>query len=231
MNLDKNLPNKKKLFVYLGVLVLVCGAAAYVYSSNVEKKAAKNERLQQLIAQSKGSTSSTPDFSIGPTGGIVESAPVAPVPSTTELPELSSEIRELLDYGARRAKAEAKLAARKAEEDEKKLGKTGVDGSSGENQLSPGEGFLLKDEQPLGMGISFNTPKPSRTYSSLEQLTLRYAAKVDGKLTAYVSVGESGRMIPAQVGKVIEGMKITSITDSQLCASQGKSTRCITMSY
>lgn len=228
MNLDKNLPSKKKLFVYIGALVLVCGAAAYIYSSNAEKKAAKNERLQQLIAQSKGSTSSAPDFSLGPAGGIVDSAPV---PTTTELPELSSEIRELLDYGARRAKAEAKLAARKAEEDEKKLGKTGVGGSSGENQLSPGEGFLLKDEQPLGMGISFNTPKPSRTYSSLEQLTLRYAAKVDGKLTAYVSVGESGRMMPAQVGKVIEGMKITSITDSQLCASQGKSTRCITMSY
>lgn len=226
MNLDKNLPSKKKLFVYLGVLVLVCGAAAYIYSSNAEKKAAKNERLQQLIAQSQGSTSSAPDFSLGPAGSIVDSAPV---PTTTELPELSSEIRELLDYGARRAKAEAKLAARKAEEDEKKLGKTGV--STGENPTSPGEGFLLKDEQPLGMGISFNTPKPTRAYSSLEQLTLRYAARVDGKLTAYVSVGESGRMIPAQVGKVIEGMKITSITDSQLCASQGKSTRCITMSY
>lgn len=226
MNLDKNLPSKKKLFVYLGVLVLVCGAAAYIYSSNAEKKAVKNERLQQLIAQSKGSTSSAPDFSLGPAAGIVDSAPV---PTTTELPELSSEIKELLGYGARRAKAEAKLAARKAEEDEKKLGKTG--GGTGENPVSPGEGFLLKDEQPLGMGISFNTPKPSRTYSSLEQLTLRYAARVDGKLTAYVSVGESGRMIPAQVGKVIEGMKITSITDSQLCASQGKSTRCITMSY
>ncbi|WP_324047783.1 hypothetical protein [Aeromonas caviae] len=226
MNLNKNLPSKNKLFVYLGVLVLVCGSAAYVYSSNAEKKAVKNERLQQLIAQSKGSTSSAPDFSLGPAAGIVDSAPV---PTTTELPELSSEIKELLGYGARRAKAEAKLAARKAEEDEKKLGKTG--GGTGENPVSPGEGFLLKDEQPLGMGISFNTPKPSRTYSSLEQLTLRYAARVDGKLTAYVSVGESGRMIPAQVGKVIEGMKITSITDSQLCASQGKSTRCITMSY
>ncbi|WP_000914002.1 hypothetical protein, partial [Acinetobacter baumannii] len=80
----------------------------------LKKKAAKNERLQQLIAQSKGSTSSAPDFSLGPAGGIVDSAPV---PTTTELPELSSEIRELLDYGARRAKAEAKLAARKAEED------------------------------------------------------------------------------------------------------------------
>lgn len=226
MSLDKNLPSKNKLFVYFGALVLVCGVSAYIYSSNAEKKAAKNERLQQLIAQSKGSANGAPDVSLGPAGGIVDSAPV---PTTTDLPELSSEIRELLDYGARRAKAEAKLAARKAEEDEKKLGKTG--GSSGENSTSPGEGFLLKDEQPLGMGISFNTPKPSKTYSSLEQLTLRYAARVDGKLTAYVSVGESGRMIPAQVGKVIEGMKITSITDSQLCASQGKSTRCITMSY
>lgn len=226
MSLDKNPPSKNKLFVYFGALVLVCGVSAYIYSSNAEKKAAKNERLQQLIAQSKGSANGAPDVSLGPAGGIVDSAPV---PTTTDLPELSSEIRELLDYGARRAKAEAKLAARKAEEDEKRLGKTG--GSSGENSTSPGEGFLLKDEQPLGMGISFNTPKPSKTYSSLEQLTLRYAARVDGKLTAYVSVGESGRMIPAQVGKVIEGMKITSITDSQLCASQGKSTRCITMSY
>ena len=223
MSLDKNLPSKNKLFVYFGALLLVCGVSAYIYSSNAEKKAAKNERLQQLIAQSKNGA---PDLSLGPAGGIVVSAPV---PTTTDLPELSSEIRELLDYGARRAKAEAKLAARKAEEDEKKLGKTGV--SSGETSTSPGEGFLLKDEQPLGMGISFNTPKPTKTYSSLEQLTLRYAARVDGKLTAYVSVGESGRMIPAQVGKVIEGMKITSITDSQLCASQGKSTRCITMSY
>ncbi len=54
MNLDKNLPSKKKLFVYIGALVLVCGAAAYIYSSNAEKKSGKERTASTINSAVKG---------------------------------------------------------------------------------------------------------------------------------------------------------------------------------
>lgn len=85
---------------------------------------------------------------------------------------------------------------------------------------------------PVGTGIAFNEPKEmDQPGSKLDRLILRYAARVDGRLTAYVSIGESGRMIPALVGKTIDGIKIISLNDRQLCARYGKSSRCINMVY
>lgn len=239
MNDEKKKPETKKILTLVGILVVSSLGAAYLYHANEQKKADRAARLQGLMASQPSGPGSSE--SLKTTLGQGATAPQPP--AVVEVPAVSDSIKTLLDLGARRAKAEATSATNKAEAEATASSSTNKK-TTAADQGMPKDAFLMPDEMPMGMvaatnqsvpagtGITFNEANVSSPRRpSIEQLTLRYAARVDGKLTAYVSVGEAGRMIPASVGKVVDGVKITSINEKQLCAEQGKSTRCITMSY
>lgn len=242
MNEQNKKISTKKLVTYLGLLSVACASAVYLYQAQENRQAKRNERLNALIAQSEQrSQASTPVDS----GSNVSSQNVIEPPSAVRLPNLPENIQELMRLGERRAKAEALLATSTVEElVESNAAKKKIASEKPAKSSPPPGAFLLQDElpvgatvspsapMPVGTGIAFNEPKVMDSPGSkLDRLTLRYAARVDGILTAYVSIGESGRMTLAQVGKTIDGIKITSLNDRQLCASQGKLARCINMAY
>lgn len=243
MNEKNKKINTRKLVPYLGLLSVVCIGAVYLYQAQENRKAKQNERLNALIAQSEQRAPAS--TTVVGTADVQSQSNVIEPPAAVKLPKLSKNIQELMTLGERRAKAEALLATSTVEElIESNAAKKKEALEKPAERTPPTGAFLLQDEMPVGAtvplstpmpvgtGIAFNEPKEMGTQGSkLDRLTLRYAARVDGRLTAYVSIGESGRMIPAQIGKTIDGIKITALNDRQLCASHGKSSRCINMSY
>lgn len=242
MNENKNKYNTKKFVTYLGLLSVACASAVYLYQAQENRKEKRNERLNALIAQSE---QRAPASTAVVGGGDMASQSVIDPPAAVKMPKLPKNIQELMSLGERRAKAEALLATNTVEElIEINAAKKKVAAEKPAESTPPSGAFLLQDEMPVGATVSSNTPMPVGTGiafnepkemdqpgSKLDRLILRYAARVDGRLTAYVSIGESGRMIPALVGKTIDGIKIISLNDRQLCASYGKSSRCINMVY
>ncbi|ASI21439.1 hypothetical protein E4188_23880 (plasmid) [Aeromonas media] len=242
MNEKTKKVSTKKLVTYLGLLSIACASAVYLYQAQENRKAKRNERLNALIEQSE---QRAPALTAVVGEGHVASQSLIEPPAAVKLKKLPENIQELMLLGERRAKAEALLATSTVEElIESNVAKKKVASNKPAESTPPPGAFLLQDELPVGAtvspstpipvgtGISFNEPKEmDRPGSKLDRLTLRYAARVDGRLTAYVSIGESGRMIPAQVGKTIDGIKISSLNDRQLCASLGKLSRCINMAY
>ncbi|OLF56818.1 hypothetical protein BTN33_22795 [Aeromonas veronii] len=223
--LESKLPSKAKTITYLGLLLIVLGLTAYIYSIQAQKKEENKQRLQELIAQSGGDANAE----IASNNSLPVNAPQAnsPVaPAQVDMPPLSEDITTLLDLGKQKAKEQAQLALEKVQAERKKASNDGA-GVVVQQQ----GGFLLSDEMPASgtygqSGVSFNErATPER--QGINSLEFRYASRIDGKLIAYVSIGEKGRMVEAKQGSIIEGIKITSISETQLCATQGKTSRCI----
>lgn len=227
--LESKLPSKAKMITYLALLFFVLVTFAYIYSIQAQKKEENKQRLQELIAQSGGSDNAaiSSDNSL-PINTQQTSATVAP--ASVDMPPLSEDITTLLDLGKKKAKEQAQLALEKVQAERKKASTEGAT-----VQVQQQGGFLLSDEMPASgtygqSGVSFNErATPER--QGINSLEFRYASRIDGKLIAYVSIGEKGRMVEAKQGSIIDGIKITSLSDTKLCATQGKTSRCINMSY
>ncbi|WP_339332205.1 hypothetical protein [Aeromonas caviae] len=230
LSLERKMPSKPKLVIYGLILSILAVAIIYISAGQAKRKSDNQARLQELIAQSGAAEPSQQATEAVQGEGQMPTNPVEPAPVVVEMPPLSEDVLSLLDLGAETAKEQAMLTLAKIRSERLK--------AENEKQEPPQDnkdtqgGFLLADEMPVNgvSGVSFNNEPIVKT-SSISSLTLRYASRVDGKLVTYVSIGDKGRMIEAKPGSIIEGIVITSISDTKLCAKEASISRCINVTY
>lgn len=238
-------PNQKKIFLLAGVVAFGGLFGGYMYYSGQAKKAEREAKLRALLGSQGGAAEMVPASNgMGmptETPGMITPPPP---PALVAVSSPSDDLEQLLRLGERRAVAQAQLEALKVEsevsaEKQKINGDGATDNMPATPQPMPGA-FTLAGEMPVGMGINttpvgtgitFNESPKIPVLSSLDKLTLRYTSKVDGKIIAYVSMGESGPLISVTPGSTVEKVRITSVSEDRVCASQNKSVRCMNVYY
>lgn len=232
LSLERKMPSKPKLVIYGVILSILAGSVIYISNGQAKRKSDNQARLQELIAQSGAAEPSqqTTEAVAGQGGVQMPADPVEPAPVVVEMPPLSEDVLSLLDLGAETAKEQAMLTLAKLRAE--RLKAENQEQEPPQDNKDTQAGFLLADEMPVNgvSGVSFNNEPIERT-NSISSLTLRYASRVDGKLVTYVSIGDKGRMIEAKPGSIIEGIVITSISDTKLCAKEANISRCINVTY